>query len=437
MRRTVTIGFVALVFFAPPRAIRAEQSALPSATPVPLSLEDAERLAVDRHPLIRAGRYAALAAGETVRETRSVYFPTVLGSFTGAAAADGTRVAAGGLNNPTILDRFAAGVGVSQLLTDFGRTSDLVGSSRLTADAREKDVETRRADVLLAVDRAYFDALRAQAVLKVAHQTVDARQLVVDQIEALAGSQLKSGLDVSFAKVNLGEAQLLLVQARNDVDAAYVTLSAAMGSSERMTYALADDSLPPAPDDDGAALVARALRNRPDLAAQRLAEEAAEKFAAAERSLWMPSVSFVGAAGFTPYHQVGLTDRYSAAGINVTVPLSNGNLLSARRAEAAFRAQSQTQTVHDLETRVARDVTVAWLDARTAFQRVDLSAQLLAQARDAAELAKARYDLGLSSIVELTQAQLNQTRAEIDQATARYQYQIKTRVLRYQTGRLR
>jgi outer membrane protein len=404
---------------------------------VVLTLKEAERMATAQHPLIRASQYAALAADESVRETRAAYFPTALGSFTGAGALDGTRIAAGGLNNPIILDRFAAGVGVSQLVTDFGRTSDLVASARYVAEAREKDVDVRRADVLLQVDRAYFDVLREQAVLKVAQQAVDARKLIVDQIEALAQSQLKSGLDVSFARVNLSEAQLLLVQARNDLDASFAGLSAATGSTQRTKYELVDEALPAAPEDDGNALVARALRERPDVSAQRLADQASAKFAEAERSLALPSISFVGAAGFTPYHQIGLTDRYSAAGVNVIVPLSNGNLFAARRAEAAFRAQGQTQALHDLENRVARDVMVAWLDARTAFQRLDLTAELLVQASAALELATARYNLGLSSIVELTQAQLNHTRAEIEQATSQYQYQIKSATLRYQTGELR
>ncbi|HEV3141193.1 MAG TPA: TolC family protein [Vicinamibacterales bacterium] len=408
-----------------------------TSAPVALTLKEAEQRAVDGHPLIRAGQYAALSAGETVREARSAYFPTAVASLTGAGAQDGTRIAAGGLNNPTILDRFAGGFAFSQLITDFGRTSQLVSSASLSADSRTKDVEARRADVLLQVDRAYFDALRAQAVLKVAQQTVDARKVVADQVTALAESNLKSGLDVSFAKVNLSEAQLLLVQAQNDVDASYAALAAAMGQPTRTVYQLTDEEAPPGPPDEADSLVARALRDRPDVASQRMASQAAQAFATAERNLWMPSLSFVGAAGFTPYHQIGLNDRYSAAGVNVTIPLSNGSLFAARHADAAFRAQAQEQTTRDFENRVARDVTIAWLDARTTYQRLDLTRQLLAQASDALELAQARYNLGLSSIVELTQAQLSKTAAEIGQATARYDYQARVATLRYQTGELK
>lgn len=420
----------ALVMSFSPVSVRAQ-------TAMKLTLQQAERQAVDNHPVIRAGHYAELAAAETIREARSAYFPAAVGSFTGAGAMDGTRIAAGGLNNPTILDRFAAGLSFSQLLTDFGRTNDLVRSTELSAESRQHDTDARKSDVLLQVDRAYFNTLRAQAVLKVAQQTVDARALVVDQVTALADSNLKSGLDVSFAKVNLGEAQLFLVQAKNDLQSAYASLAASLGSTRVNEYELEDEPVPAAPPEDCAALIDAALRQRPDIAAQRVAAEAAVSFAHAERNLWMPSVSFVGAAGVTPYHQIGLNDRYSAAGINVTVPLSNGNLFAARGAEAGFRAQSQEESVRDAENRLRRDVTVAWLEARTAYQRLDLTNQLSAQASDALDLADSRYNLGLGSIVELTQAQLNKTRAEIEQATARYEYQARTTALRYQTGELK
>jgi outer membrane protein len=298
-------------------------------------------------------------------------------------------------------------------------------------------VAARRASVLLQVDRAYFDALRAQAILRVAEQTVAARQLVADQVTALASAGLKSTLDASFAKVNLSEARLLLVQAQNDAQASYASLSAALGAPQTANYELADEPLPDPPTTDGASLIAQALRDRPDVSRERLAGQAQVRLADAERALWFPTISIIGAAGLSPFHQIGLTNRYSAVGVNVTVPLTNGNLYSARRAEANYRASAGQQNLQDLENLVARDVQLSWLNAQTAFQRLDLTNQLLAQASDALDLAQQRYTLGLSSIVELTQAQLNETRAQIEQATARYEYQARSAALRFQTGSLR
>jgi outer membrane protein len=167
-----------------------------------------------------------------------------------------------------------------------------------------------------------------------------------------------------------------------------------------------------------------------------LVRESSARFADAERALWFPTITAMGAAGVTPYRQTGLTPNYAAVGFNVSVPLANGHLFAARRAEASLRARAEAERVRDLENRVTRDVRVSLLDAQAAFQRLNLTNQLLEQASQAQELAESRYSLGLSSIVELTQAQLNKTRAEIEQASARYDYQTRTAVLKYQTGAL-
>jgi len=105
----------------------------PAAKPAALTLQDAEQTALRNHPQIQAAQYSSEAATQLVRETRSAYFPTAFASLTGAEARDGSRIAAGGLNNPIIFDRFSSGVTIGQTLTDFGRTRALVQSTTLNA----------------------------------------------------------------------------------------------------------------------------------------------------------------------------------------------------------------------------------------------------------------------------------------------------------------
>ena len=425
-RYACAIGLVMLI--AP--AAHAQQPQMPAA----LTLAQAEQTALQNHPQVQAARFTALAAQQAVREARSAYFPTAFGSVTGAAAIEGSRIAAGGLNNPVIFDRVATGVSFGQLVTDFGRTHALVESSSSTAQAQEQSLEAQRAAVLLDVDRTYFGALRAQAVQRVAQATVEARQLAFDQVNALAQGNLRSGLDVSFARVNLSSAQLLLVQAQNDTQRAFAALAAALGMQPSAAPQLAEEQLPVSPPADSAPLVAEAFRRRPELVAARFSAEAAMQLAEAEGDLLRPSLVAVGAAGLTPYHQTGINDHYAAVGVNVNVPITNGNLFSARHTEALLRARAQEQRVRDVENQIGRDVQTAWLNARTAFERLDLTQQLLTQAQQAQDLAQQRYTLGLGSIVELNQAQLNQTQAELDAASARYEYQVEAAALAFATG---
>src|SRR5580692_844236 len=153
----------------------------------PLALADAERIALKQHPQIAQANYLVPAAQEAVTETRAGFFPSV--SLVGdAVAADdqGTRILAGGLNNPTVYDRAAGGIQASQLITDFGRTANLTASSKYQAQAESQNANATREQVLLGVDVSYFDAVEARAVLNVAQQTLFTRQTLLDQITALA-----------------------------------------------------------------------------------------------------------------------------------------------------------------------------------------------------------------------------------------------------------
>lgn len=399
-----------------------------------LSLADAEKIAIQNHPQIQAAGYLAIAAQAKVTQARSVYYPQAVGSLTGVESETNSRISAGALNNPIIFDRYANGVAVNQLVTDFGRTHELVKSSRLHAAAQKENVTTSRADVLINVDRAYYSVLRAQAVLKVAQETVKNRQLVSDQITALEQNKLRSGLDVSFANVDLAQAQLLLIQAQNGVEGSYADLSDALGYSEVRTFTLAEEPVPPAPSASVAELISQALQNRPELVSRRLDVSSAQSYATAERDLWLPTISAVGAAGLAPVHEDLLGSRYAAAGFNVNIPLFNGHEFGALRAEANAQAQAQEQYLRDLQNGIVREVRKAWLESNAAYQRLSVTDQLLAQATQALDLAQQRYKLGLSSIIELSQAQLNMTQAEITQANAKYDYETAISTLNYQIG---
>jgi outer membrane protein len=427
MRRLVITSFVLLTL----AGIGAGQN------PMALTLADAQKLALQNNPQVAVSRYSADAAAQIPAEVGSVFQPTVFGSVTGTGADSGSRIAAGVLNNPVLYNHAGTGLTINQLITDFGRTGNLLQSAKFRAQAQEQAFQTTRAQVLLQTDRAYFNVLRAQSVLKVAEQTVSARQLVSDQVTTLAQSNLKSQLDVSFANVNLADAKLLLASAQNDINSAYAELATAIGLPAQTLFALSEEPMPGVMSADVSPFISEAVQQRPELRDLRLQEQAAERFEKAERDLWLPTIGVTGTAGFAPVADPQITSRYGGIGLNVNVPVFNGGLFKARRSEAEFRAKAASQSVKDLENRVMRDVRVAYLNARTAFERVGLTAQLLDQAGLALNLAQSRYDLGLSSIIEVSQAQLNLTSAQIASASAKYDYQTQRALLDYQVGVLR
>ena len=405
--------------------------------PVTLTLAQAEKIALQKNPHVQIARLIALAEGQVRREARAADLPTLTGDLTAVDSHDGSRITAGSLNNPIVYQRAAGGVSLSQLMTDFGRTHALINSADFSARAAASNESASREDVLLAVDDAFYHALASQAILSVALQTVAARQATADQVRALTEAKLRSELDLSFANVDLQQAKLLLLNATNDNQESQAALNAILGDELPAVYTLADETpAAPAPaPEDAAPLLQLAFQSRPDLASLNLQASAAERFSLAERDLVRPTISALGVAGDTPVRADQITTSwYGAAGVNVSIPIFNGSLFSARANEAKFRAQAADQSVQQLRQTIARDVTDTVLEAQSGFQRIDVSRQLLEQANSAFDLAQTRYKLGLSSIVELSQAQLAQTQAQIAYASARYAYQQTLAALRFQTG---
>jgi outer membrane protein len=399
-----------------------------------LTLPEAEQTALKNHPAAAVANYNALAARERPAQFAAAKYPAVNASLTGAGAPDNSRLAAGALNNPVIYSRLATGFSVNQLLFDFGRTSHLQESSELQASAEEERVKATRNQILLDVDRSFFEALRTEGVQRVARETVQARQLVVDQVTELERASLKSSLDRSFAEVSLAEAELLLKSAENEHKAAVANLAVAIGLPNQPSFELVDEpfAIEPVAVDE---LIGKALADRPDLRARALDVQAAQRFTQAERALRYPSVSATAAAGWLPGHVDALRGQYGAAGINLTFPFLNGGLYRAREREAKMRELAASEVRRDLEARIIRDVTVAALRVTNAAERVGLTGRLLAQSELALELAQTRYDLGLSSIIELSQAQLARTSAAIQNVSAKYEYQTQRSVLMFRVGR--
>lgn len=403
-------------------------------TPVSLSLKQAEALALKNNPQVSVARLMALASLQTTREVRSSLWPTAVANLTAVDSRADSRITAGGLNNPIIYERAAGGVVVSQLITDFGRTTNLVSSANLAAKAENQNAAATKEQILLAADQAFYGALQAHAVLAVAQQTVSARQTVADQVEALFKSKLKSQLDFSFANVNLAQAKLLLLDAENNENAALATLSMVLGYSKTQNFQLVEDTTavnsPPGNVDD---LISQAFAIRPEILSLEFQYQSAQKFHTAERDLFFPDIRAVGAVGDTPVRNPVLSNWYGAVGVIVEIPLFNGFLFSARSREASLREQAASDRLLDLRNRIARDVRTSWLNANAVYERVGVTQQLLDQANLALDLAQTRYKLGLGSIVELSQAQLQQTQAQISNAQAGYDYRLALAVLQYQT----
>jgi len=420
-----------------------QQPLIDSATgTVSIALSEAERLALKNNPRITANRLLALAAGQVTRETRSDELPQISGAITAEKAEDASRIGAGALTDSRLYSHAGTGATLSELITDFGHTRNLVASNKLQQKAQNQTAVATEQDVLLATDEAFYRLLNAQALLDVAKATVAARGDVQHLTSALTRSALKSDLDLNIASADLSQAQLLQLDAENAVASASATLAAVLAAPADTIYHAVEDNEgappPPPSTDSSEAINARAQAQRPDLQALRFDAAADQKFAAAQQLQRLPTISALGIGGITPISPDGVfvPHWYAAGGINLTVPLFTGFRIDAQAQEARLRQKAAEKQAQDLSYAIARDVRIAILNAQTAFRRIAVADQFRQQTAQALALAQTRYKLGLSSIVELSQAQLQSTQAVVAAVNARYDYLLSLRSLDYARGQL-
>lgn len=250
-----------------------------------LTLAEAQTIALKQHPEIMSSDYRVEASKEAITEARANYFPQANANAVRAFADDGTRLAAtNGINNPTVFDRGSYGVSVSQLITDFGRTNHQVDAVKAQAEAQVARSLSARDQVLFGVTSAYYNVLRAQKIMHVAEATQKTRNTLMDQVGSLRDAKMKSNLDVSIARQNVSEANLLALQAHNQLDDAQAQLSEAMGYNTEQHFTLNEDVKTTPHTEKLESLLQQAREKNPELQSLRAQLDAARKQTEAERA---------------------------------------------------------------------------------------------------------------------------------------------------------
>ena len=398
----------------------------------PLTLNQAIEIALNQHPDILSSKFRIEASQEEVTQVQSKYFPQISGDAAGVYAKNNiVRAAAiGGITSPHIVKRVSYGIVVNQMITDFGRTSNLASAAKSGVDAKIAKSLSVREGVIFNVTQAYYNQLRAQEILKVVSETLRVRSSLFEKIQLLYQEKLKAEFDVSIAKQSVDEANLLILTAQNDWDDAQAELSQALGYGDLKCYSLTEkiDTKPYTSELDPLLKIAKQFN--PELVTLK-AEVLEKKFqyesAQAEN---YPTVNVIGYAGMNPVRQKLLMDSsYATAGVAVDVPIFTGGLITAKEKQKLFEMKALEKELIAKENQIMRDVRQAWNNVQSSYQNIGVLKELFLNNIKALELAQASYEFGLISIVDLIQEQLRKTQAEISFSTARYDYLVNCALL--------
>lgn len=401
-----------------------------------LSLKEAIDTALKQNPQVTQYRELMAAAKEGISISRAAYFPQLSfrGDFyygtafsSGAAgaafqggAAPGTARPLSLTNNPR--DFYIYRFSLNQLLYDFGKTPGQVAEATATYKASQEDYAAARQQVVLDTRTAYFNYLAARRAVKVEEQNVHQNRELLKQAQGFYQVGLRAKIDVTKAEANLYQAESELIRARNAMEVARVDLMKSLGLKS-WPYADVEDVLEVSPQplslED---LRSQALRQRPELLRNRAQQQRDQASIQVARAGFFPTFSSTSAYGWQG-SGYPLDDNWWL-GVGMSFPLFEGGrtLHQVRQAKAQLRATLATADLLTLE--VMKEVEQNYLDLKAAWEVIRASRKAKEAAEENLRLAWGRYRAGVGNIIEVTDAQTQFARADLEYVRALLNYRI-------------
>jgi outer membrane protein len=406
----------------------------------PLSVSQAVETGLRENLTLRAAQADVLAAAAATRAARSQTRPQVSANTYVSYGDFGNILSTAPNVTPTNYLSVPSQGFADQNLTllaplyTSGRLGNLVRAAAFRERAVSEDVGSVRADTGLRIKDAYYRALLAGEIIKVAQARVDADTEIVRTTQALFSAG--KGLEASVRRVEAerADAERALTTTRNNQAKALLDLKAAMGVRLDSDISLSDALAFAPPAGDLAAQLTDAAKTRPELHASRSRLQAAQAQARSVRGSQGPQVYGMAMTdGFTSHPQ-GTREGYTV-GVVLSLPLLDGGQRRAEAAQAHAQAERADAERRDVELRVANEVEQAWLDVQTAAQNYRTAQTGLQAAQASYDVTALRVQNQKGILVEQLDALATLIQARGNVAQALYDHALAAARLRRAVGR--
>lgn len=388
-----------------------------------LKLDEAVQMALENHPRIRASKERVGAQRAVVGQQMGAYYPTIrLNNFYRTSTASGSTT-----NTQEGFDFFSSQASFDMTIYNFGKREGAIQSARETLDATRYGLRIAADEVVLGVKEGYFGYLQAQALVKVREETVRNRELLVRQARGFYEVGTRPRIDVARAESNLFNARADLIAAQNGVKIAWARLKNAMGLPEASEQPLVEDpSITPIPMSLVEARAA-AFAARPDLLQLEARRKAQDQEIATARRGHLPDIIFSADYGRRNTSRSGDTFPLQVTWqvqLSLNIPIFDG-FRTTNKVEEALRNYHAVKADEEQRRQlVALEVEQSYLSVIEAGERIKATEAAVRAAKENVDLANGRYQVGVGSIIEVTDAETIYTDAQTSYIRARYDYKI-------------
>jgi outer membrane protein TolC len=389
-----------------------------------LTIEDAVRIGLENHPRIRSANERILSQQAILGQQTAAYYPTISLSN---QYETGQRTTIG---NERASEAYSSQFSFNQTLYNFGKREGNVQAARETLGAVQQDYATTNQDIILAIKQAYYIYLGAQAIVVVRKDTVRNRELLVRQARGFFEVGTRAKIDVARAEANLYTAQADLIAAENGVKIAWVTLRNAMGSPRLPEQLVAEDSPEVELSMNLAGARNVAYETRSELKSFEALRRASDQLIATARRGHLPDVLFE--ANWGRAHTSGDSDQRNtfplranwSVGLSLNIPIFDGFRTTYRVDETVHNYYNIKAQEEDRRQLIALEVEQSYLRVVETQERIRANESAAKAAKENLDLAQGRYQVGVGSIIEVTDAETLYTDAQTTYVRSIYEYKI-------------
>lgn len=392
----------------------------------PLSLEECISISLEKHPSIKASQKDVTVADEQYKEARSSYYPKV--SIDASYTRSETK-ALSFIQGES--ETYSAFLKADQKIYDFGRTGGSVDAARSSVNAKEWDLSRTKLETVYNVKESFYNVFKATGIIKVQEASVFQAESHLRQARGFYEAGAKAKFDVTKAEVELNQAQLELIKARNSFSTALAALKTRMGVEQGYPLEI-DASQPKAPH--GISLedsVGEALKRRPEIQNIEAKIRSGEAILRASRGGYYPSLAASASYGYYDQYPLGSGDdlfldknRRWNVGLSLNIPLFEGFVTQGKVSESVASIDVLKAQKEALSNNITLEVTQAYLELQNSEALINVAESGLNKARESLDLANGRYEAGVGTIIEVTDAQTTYAKAETDLVNAKYDLAI-------------
>lgn len=396
------------------------------------TLENCLEYGLSKHPQLKIAESNVASEKARLTQTGAAYDPKVnLRAGWNHSKIDASK--GRNLADPTT-DSTSESVSASKLLFDSGQTDLQKKAARESVAAANSRLQSTLAEVAANIKAAFFRAQQAMALLQVRNETLEGYEKHLEKVESYVEVGTRAPFDITRAQVDVANARVELISARSNLKVSMANLARAVGLQDGLNIAPYDEMIPPANVHEEKDKLLNDAMNRPDVRAAQSQVKAADYRVKEARLGRSPSVS--ASADYQWSGTATPLDRQWGMGVSLSWPVLDGAITRAQINSAKSSLTNTAASLDNIKLSVSAELENSLTGLTDALERLQATSVLVQQASESLHLAEGRYDAGLGSPLEITDARVEFARARGNHVVAYFDSLIAQAELDRVLGRL-